>query len=320
MTVRRAQASADIDRGAGVSAPRASIVICTWRRPQPLERCLRSLIESGYGPSDRVEVVTVHPPGNDASRTMVAERFPGVRIVDAPEANLSLQRNLGAREALGDILVYLDDDAWPTAGWLETLLAPLDDAGVAAVGGAILDPDGAPMLQCAAATSFGRTYPIADPSRLHAGHVLTLQGGNLAVRREALAAIGGFDENYRYHLDETDVCLRLTRAGNRLAYAGDAAVHHESAPGPHRRTLYDRDWYSVAKNQVYFAFRHVRRGRLRLAFVPWMLQLPKLARFLGWMLAGRMGPVAALSCTARNIRGTFAGYWKGLTKKPRLDR
>jgi len=297
---------------------RVSIVICTWRRAAPLERCLKTIAGLGTGASREVEVLTVHPAGDDESLAMVRARFPVVRTVTAPAANLSLQRNLGAREARGEILVYLDDDAWPRAGWLEKLLARFANAGVAAVGGAVLDPQGAPLLGCAAATRYGRTYRLANGARPRRGAVLTLQGGNLAVRRDALFAVGGFDENFRYHLDETDLCMRLEDAGYTLVYAEDAAVHHEAAPGPHRRTAYDRDWYSVAKNQVYFAFRHVERARFLLWLVPWLLQLPKLARFVGWGLTGKLAPGAALSCIARHLRGTVAGYRKGLTRAPRL--
>jgi len=248
---------------------------------------------------------------------MVADRFPEARILRAPAPNLSAQRNLGAREATGGILAYLDDDAWPRAGWLEGLVAGFREAGTAAVGGAVFDPEGVLMLGCAAATEYGRTFRIENPGQLARGQVLALQGGNLAVRREALFAVGGFDENFRYHLDETDLCMRLARAGYGLVYAGEsAAVHHESATGPHRRTRYDRDWYSVAKNQVYFAFCHVRKTRLLLAVVPWILQLPKLARFAGWAVTGRLGVPAAISCMWRAVRGTAAGYRKGLTRRP----
>jgi len=235
----------------------------------------------------------------------------------SPVPNLSLQRNLAAGAARGGILVYLDDDAWPREGWLEDLLAPFADESVAAVGGSVVDPQGRPMVACQAATEFGRTYRLSDPAMLPKGHVLTLQGNNFALRRTALFALGGFDENYRYHLDETDVCFCLARAGYHLVYRESAVIFHESASGPHRKTLFDRDWRTIAMNQVYFAFTHVRRARYRLAFVPWMLQLPKMARFFVWMCSGRLSPAAALSCLAHHFRGTVAGYRKGLSTTPK---
>lgn len=294
---------------------RASIVICTWKRKGPLERCLLALRDLGFGPSAQVAIVTVHPPGNEESEAAAARIFPEGLVVRTEVANLSLQRNRGAEAAPSDVIVYLDDDAWPTEGWLGRILRPFADPAVAAVGGPVVDPSGRLMRGAVGVTSFGRTYPVEDPSTCE---TLALSGGNLAVRRVALEDVGGFDENYRYHLDETDLCMRLARAGKRLVYCEDAAIFHESAPGPHRRTPYDRDWHSVAKNQVYFGFRHVRRARLLLAIVPWALQVPKLLRFLVWWATGRLGARAALSCASRLVKGTLAGYRKGLARKPRL--
>ncbi|MEM8884112.1 MAG: glycosyltransferase [Planctomycetota bacterium] len=294
-----------------------SILICTWKRAVPLKRALATLYELGWRPSDDLEIVTCHPPGNDESVTMLEECFPDVRIVHAPEANLSLQRNLVARASKGDVLVYLDDDAWPKEGWLDRLVAPFADDAVAAVGGSVVDPDGNLMNACMAATAFGRTYVLDRPEDLPAGHALTLQGNNIAIRRTALFALGGFDENYRYHLDETDVCFSLAQAGYRLVYQPDAVIFHEAATGPHRKSAWDRDWHTIAKNHVYYCFTHVRRGRWRLAFVPWMLQLPKLARFWLWMGMGRLSPRAAASCFGRHVAGTFTGYRKGLSRTPR---
>lgn len=296
---------------------RVSILICTWRRAVELRRALQTLYDFGWKPDEELEIVTCHPPGNDDSVEMIEQHFPDVRVVHAPVPNLSLQRNLVARESRGEILVYLDDDAWPREGWLEDLLAPFGDDSVAAVGGSVVDPDGKPMVACQAATAFGRTYRLADPADLRRGDALTLQGNNFALRRDALFALGGFDENYRYHLDETDVCFCLAQSGYRLVYEQRAVIFHESASGPHRKTAWDRDWHTIAMNQVYFAFTHVRRARFRLAFVPWMLQVPKMARFFAWMCMGRLTPLAALSCFVRHLRGTIAGYRKGLTCSPK---
>ena len=57
-------------------------------------------------------------------------------------------------------------------------------------------------------------------------------GNNSAFRRSALLKIGGFDEHFRYYLDEADVCLRLVRAGYDVVYLQNSPVRHYPATSP----------------------------------------------------------------------------------------
>jgi len=292
---------------------KASVLVPTCGRPGPLARCLEAVLREAPG----CEVLTVHAPGDEESVAMVRERFPGVTAVEAEERNLAAQRNLGARRAAGDVVVYLDDDAWPCPGWLAALLAPFRD-GATAVGGRVLSEDGSPQVETMAVSRFGRQVALRGGRACPPGLALTLAGGNFAVRRDALLASGGFDENYRYHFDDTDFQWRLQEAGGTLAYAPEAAVYHELAAGPHRRSAYDRDWTTIVSNSVYFAFRHVRRARFRLWFVPVLLQAPKTARALLWFLRGRLGAAGLGRFLSGQGRGLLAGYRKGRTASPRL--
>jgi GT2 family glycosyltransferase len=148
----------------------------------------------------------------------------------------------------------------------------------------------------------------------------SFSGCNLAVRRRALFALGGFDENLPYQPDDMDVCCRLFAAAGRdaraLRYQPLAAVTHESSPGPYRRTLQDRAWYLVARDNVYFACRHAGAWRGVLGGV--LLQLPKLARFPVWFAQRKLGALAMLRCVGKHAAGTVAGCVKGLTRRPRL--
>lgn len=296
---------------------RISIIVATCQRRGPLERCLAAV--ASHRTRCQVEVLTVHAPGDDDAMAMVRARFPDVRLIQSDRRNLSYQRNLGAAAATGDIHFFLDDDAWPDEGCLDGLAATFaSDPAIGEVGGPALEADGSLQMGPVAVSEFGVTLPVAGPDAVPPGFMFQVTGCNMAMRAEALRAAGGFDENYAYHLDDSDVAVRIFRSGWRVAWNEGARVFHVRAPGPHRNTIWDRDWRSVAMNQIYFAFRHVTRARWRLAIVPLLHQVPRGMRFFSWTLKGRIGPVALCRCSWLLARGIVAGYAKGLTKRPQL--
>ncbi len=292
-----------------------SILVPTAGRPGPLERCLSALEAEVLEGFLDAEVLTIHAPGDEPSMEMVRERFPGVRVLQAPVRNLALQRNLGAAEARGEILVYIDDDAWPAPGWLDALVEPLADPGVAGASGPVLFPDGRLQFGPMAVTRVGRQFPLESPEEIPPGACPLLAGGNLALRRKDLLEAGGFDENYRYHLDDADLCVRLRARGRKLVYAEKARLFHEPARGPHRRGPWERDWFTVTANSVYFALRH---GGAAGLLAPAALLAPKTLRLLVWALKGRLGPAALARCLAGQWAGLPAGYLKGLFRSPHL--
>ncbi|NMD26171.1 MAG: glycosyltransferase [Actinobacteria bacterium] len=90
----------------------------------------------------------------------------------------------------------------------------------------------------------------------------SLMGTNSSFRREALAAIGLFDETYEYYLDETDVAVRMVDAGYVVLGIDGAPVHHHFLPSHLRNEAkVVTHWYPVVKNRTYFAMRHARSHR-----------------------------------------------------------
>ncbi len=292
-----------------------SVLVPTAGRPGPLERCLSALEREVRESPVGAEVLTVHAPGDGPSMEMVRRRFPGVPVLEAPGRNLSLQRNLGAREAGGEILAYIDDDAWPAPGWLEALAGPFSDPETAGVSGPVLSPGGSLQFGPMAVTNWGRQFPLPSPAGRPPGAHPLLAGGNLALRKKDLFQAGGFDENLPYHLDDADLCLRLSRLGKRLLYEEKAKVFHEPAAGPHRRGPWERDWFTLSASSAYFSIRH---GGITGLLAPLVLLPPKTARLCLWALEGKLGVKALARCLLGQAAGLPAGYWKGLFRRPLL--
>jgi glycogen(starch) synthase len=207
---------------------KVSVVISTLDRADQLEGTLESLRHIRY---PAFEAVVVHGPCRDRTAEVLARFAPAIRIGTCPAANLAMSRNIGIAMARGEVVAFLDDDAIPEPDWLDRLAPAFADPRVGAAGGFIRDHDGVRFQhQAIVADRLGeaRSFPQLprDPG---SGRYFSPTGTNIAVRRAALLRIGGFDEEYAYFLEETDVNLRLTDAGWRLVSVPDAEVHHKFA-------------------------------------------------------------------------------------------
>ena len=85
---------------------------------------------------------------------------------------------------------------------------------------------------------------------------LGVSGNNCAFRRAALLEIGGFDEAFVYYLDETDVCLRLSRAGYQTVQLPDNAIRHYAARAAQSDILLTRGWDVITLSDTYFALKN----------------------------------------------------------------
>ncbi|MFP5326572.1 MAG: mycofactocin biosynthesis glycosyltransferase MftF, partial [Acidimicrobiia bacterium] len=142
--------------------------------------------------------------------------------------------NSGWRSATADVVVFVDDDCSPTDGWLESLLAHFTDPRTVAVAPRIVTPSAAdPLSRYEARRSpldlGSRAAPVVAGTR-----VSYVPSAALAIRRSALAEVGGFDEGLRFG-EDVDLVWRLASAGGRVRYEPAAVVEHPARSGL-------RDW------------------------------------------------------------------------------
>ncbi len=221
--------------GAGAdSAVRCSVIINTVDRAGELAITLADL--AAQWRADLDELIIVLGPTADDSRAIIARSGVPCRVIDCPERNLAVSRNLGLLAATGEFVAYLDDDASPCDGWLDALLEPwahCPSAGASA--GFARDGAGKRFLtRYVVSDRLGRStwWEEEDEARAHIAQAgpdrafLSATGCNMAFRRDRLLACGGFDPIYAYFLEETDLVLRLHEAGHPCLPSPDSVVRH----------------------------------------------------------------------------------------------
>lgn len=238
---------------------RFSVVINTDNRLDYLKRTLSGLQYLKYS---NFEVCVVAGPTPDGTREYLATLGDAIKLDFCEQRNLSKSRNIGIAMADGDIVVFIDDDSVPEAEWLNDLAKSYADEAVGGVGGFVYDNTGV-RFQARYVTVNRLGYPNdSNAPSPHLNFPLTadfphLLGTNCSFRLSVLKEIGGFDEEYEYFLDETDVCCRIVDAGYRIIQRHDAFVHHKFAPSHMRdERKIVRNWYPLIKNRVYFGMRN----------------------------------------------------------------
>jgi glycosyltransferase involved in cell wall biosynthesis len=257
-----------------VSAPeiRTSVVIpalSAWKTLPAVLEALRPQIER----SSR-EVLLVDSSG-ELSLAAIEARWPWVRVVTLPEPALPGEaRNVGAREARGEWLAFLDADCIPEGRWLDLLEGSIIP-GHDAVAGGILN--GTPRSAVGTAgylLEFSDWYPGARRTLEHAASC------NLMVRLRTLEERGGFDED-TYPGEDTILTVPLAASG-RLGYAPEARVRHLNRTDLRQFLAHQhRLGRSFAEVCARVDFPHRRIGRPLLAPLAGVFRLMALA----WRLA-----------------------------------
>jgi glycosyltransferase involved in cell wall biosynthesis len=225
-----------LDRAA--IGPRASVIVCTRDRPDEVRGCIEGLLASGLGAAG-CEVVVVDNGATAAADATIAALValaPGTVIaIREPIAGLARARMAGAAVAAHDVLVYLDDDARADHGWLEALRDAFDDPSVAIAGGPIRALWDVPPERERVPQAWGFLLGVLDLG--DADRNISPSegpfGGNWAIRRAALDAVGGFDLGFgpsdasRLGGEESHVGQEVVRRHlGLIRYVAAASVGH----------------------------------------------------------------------------------------------
>ncbi len=197
------------------------------------------------------------------------ETFPRTRIIPSGKTGPAEKRDMALEYARGEIIAFIDDDAYPRPDWLKNAVAHFDDPSVGAVGGPAVTAENDGVLRQASGKVYesflcsgGYTYRYVPGKLMDAEDLPSV---NLIVRKDVFAQVGGYDSNF-YPGEDTKLCLDIIKAAQRrIIYDPDVLVYH------HRRKLFRqhlKQSNNYALHRGYFAKVLPDTSRKFVYFVP----------------------------------------------------
>lgn len=215
-----------------------SLVVCTYNREKYIGGMLDRIADNQYD-TGLYEIVLIDNNSTDRTAEICADFVAGhpdipFRYFLEKEQGLSHARNRGIRESVGDVIVFLDDDAFVCKDYLRNLQARLDANPDAAAFGGRIDPlfesGSAPRWLCRWTLSWVSALDLGNEVRLF-GNKYPI-GANMGFRRETLERCGSFSTRLgrsgknMMGGEEKDLFLRVSANGGKIYYFPDVRVSH----------------------------------------------------------------------------------------------
>jgi len=192
-----------------------------------------------------------------------------VRIIASGRVGPAKKRDIGAKFAAGDILVFLDDDSYPDPDFLDIAERHFADNRVVAVGGPAITPPQDSFWQRVSGAVFLSRFSGGAPERYipigAARSVVDWPSVNLMIRRKEFLSAGGFDSDY-WPGEDTELCLKLVSGtGKKILYVPDIIVWHHRRAG---LVAHLRQIGGYGLHRGYFVKRYPATSRKPLYFLP----------------------------------------------------
>lgn len=225
--------------------PKVTFITVCFRTPGLIRQLLQGVQAANL--SFPFEYILVDNAAGDGTGEMVRKEFPWVKIIDKQgNVGFGAGNNLAFREATGEYVMLVNPDLTFFKGEMEKLLAFADaHPDIGFVGPKLLNPDRtlqrsfhrfpSPLIPIYRRTRLGQTtrgkkkierYLMLDVDPTNTQDVDGLFGAAILIRREALKAIGEFDETFFMYFEDVDLCRRAWEKGWRVTYAPVAEFVH----------------------------------------------------------------------------------------------
>ena len=258
-----------------MSVPLVDIIIINWNAKDHTVACLEAVMPQAKELGDSI-VTVVDNGSTDGSIAAIPKRYPTVRFLPLGE-NSGFTGGIaaGLARSKAEHVVFLNNDAVPEKGWLESLVSSMAaaDEDVVSVAGKIIDMSGTRIDFIGGVLTFdGHAFqesfrkPLGSVPEPEAGsETLFACGGNMISRRKRLLALGGLDDDYFAYLEDVDFGWRTWLAGGRVTYQPAALVRHVSSATSERLGNIERG-VLFEKNALQTIFKHAEES----IFAEWL--------------------------------------------------
>lgn len=270
--------------------PKVSIIIPVKEANKNLKECLQHCHRLNYPDyeiiilPDRKERLPYFRAKRENKVLEQSERPPysQVKVIPTGAIGPSEKRDIGIKHAQGEILAFVDDDAFPTKSWLKKAMKNFEDKNVAAVGGPAVTPESDNLRQKASGLVYS-SYLASGPNTYRyipkrKRQVDDYPSCNFLVRKSIIEKVGGFGSKF-WPGEDTKLCLHITKnLGKKIIYDPKVLIYH------HRRPLYRKHLRQVANyalHRGYFSKRFPQTSCRIFYFIP---SLFVLGLFFGWLL------------------------------------
>jgi GT2 family glycosyltransferase len=205
------------------------------------------------------EVLIVDQSDDVVSRSVIDEfELLRVRVVASPARGLGRAINDGLRNASHHIVLKIDDDCTVPADWVAVAWREMERDPSGIISGRVLPAGGDPSMVPSTITEEKPIDYTGDPYRA------VLFPNNMACPREAVLALGGFDERIVPASEDNDFCFRWVREGGRLRHVPELVVWHHAWRSPEQLK---RMYFGYYKGNGMFYAKHLRSGDMRFLLI-----------------------------------------------------
>ena len=262
-----------------------SIIIPCKKSNDYLKECLNHISKLDF---DNFEVIVLPDTPSFVSPLVKGRLRGGIRIVPTGPIKPGAKRNLGAQNAQGGILAFIDDDVYPRKDWLKNAVKYFADEKITAIGGPGVTAEADSFWQQVSGAMYLSWFGGANPDRFWPGKkkfVADWPSMNFLVRKKDYLAAGGFDEKY-WPGEDSVLCDNLIKTGKKILYAPEVMVYH------HRRENLKKHLSQAGNYKRGLFVRLRQKNSLKIKyFLPSLFLLFVL---FGWLLLFLLKPLSLI--------------------------
>jgi GT2 family glycosyltransferase len=244
-----------------MSQPSVSIIIANYNGEKYLERCLESLERTEYPEYDLVIV----DDGSTDTSVEIIQRYISHNskiklIMNEKNYGASASRNRAIDLVTGEVIVFLDNDTEVTPSWLNCMIETLYSSDqVGAVQAVLMDFEKRDQIQNAGVLLWAQTgWGLPDfqwsenSGKMEKSPIIAISAC-MAVKKEVLLIVGGFDQKEAVTTEDLDLSWRIWIAGFTILRASDAVVYHWTKSIDMRRSMNasaEKIYFHLTKNSL----------------------------------------------------------------------